>query len=227
VATVKAVKHQHIEEEPCHFLKLPAELRNKINHLALVHKEVLYMDDTKPSALLRTCRQIRSEALSIFYSNNAFRAFGDEPQLWDKWLERLGDEKCNMLKRICLEAPFDVRGEGQSGYSEATPAKAHEDRQKVLRLIKRGRFAVRKAAVFVYMEVDDPDIGTVDDDGRPEPWKWTKSSLVDAAKYPNGWDVDFWASSWSDGGKVVELEDEESEDDGESGEIGEEVDEEE
>lgn len=64
----------------CHLLKLPAELRNYIYELAIVQPSGIVIgpwrklppskEPQKQPALTRTCRQVRSEALPIFYGKN-------------------------------------------------------------------------------------------------------------------------------------------------------------
>jgi len=55
-------------------LNIPAELRNKIYLLTLVGKVPIYGVSGKftTPALLRTCKQIRSEAAKIYFTNNKF-----------------------------------------------------------------------------------------------------------------------------------------------------------
>ncbi|KAK3713460.1 hypothetical protein LTR37_008418 [Vermiconidia calcicola] len=65
-----------IAAEPNRLQKLPAELRNRIYELALPRSEVVhaayrsaeYVEPrVKQPALTRTCKQIRAEALPLFY----------------------------------------------------------------------------------------------------------------------------------------------------------------
>ena len=61
------------------FLKLPAELRNRIYEEALIRTKTVHLTtlEAKPSwrcpDLLHTCQQLRSEASTIYYSGNTFR----------------------------------------------------------------------------------------------------------------------------------------------------------
>lgn len=63
----------------CTILALPAELRNEIWKLTLIEDcpiEIMTRKQTSAGAqppLTRTCRQIRSESLSMFYELNTFR----------------------------------------------------------------------------------------------------------------------------------------------------------
>lgn len=54
-------------------LALPAELRNKIYHFSLVDEDEIFItSELKPPSLLSTCRQVRNEALQIYYFANSF-----------------------------------------------------------------------------------------------------------------------------------------------------------
>lgn len=59
-------------------LGLPAELRNRIYRFALVQPKTIDLDETKwhthQPAVLKTCKQIRREALGLFYFENKFCA---------------------------------------------------------------------------------------------------------------------------------------------------------
>jgi len=55
-------------------LRLPPELRNRIWAAAVVQVDPIGVDSvsTKPPSLLGVCRQIRSEAIGIWYNENSF-----------------------------------------------------------------------------------------------------------------------------------------------------------
>lgn len=59
----------------CALLELPAELRNKIYEYALVEQWCIEIDRQNhlQPGLLRTCHQIRAEAIEMFYSENQFQ----------------------------------------------------------------------------------------------------------------------------------------------------------
>ncbi|KAK3714663.1 hypothetical protein LTR37_007643 [Vermiconidia calcicola] len=66
-----------LNQRSSHLLRLPAELRLRIYDYALSEdtQVVLLSDEgvkTGQPALLRTCRQIRNEALDLYYSSNIF-----------------------------------------------------------------------------------------------------------------------------------------------------------
>lgn len=99
------------------WFKLPAELKNAIYRLVLVREDAIVVcergrfgprytfaykctDEGNDPPLLRVCREIRTEALAIFYGCNVFQFAGREPLAL--WLRRMGEPKRKMLR--------DVRG---------------------------------------------------------------------------------------------------------------------
>jgi len=81
------------DEQPCYLLELSAELRNTIYRLALVSEDPIELEDADippmDPPLLKTCRQIRSEARGIFYKENKVIFLVED---WDisrivKWLD--------------------------------------------------------------------------------------------------------------------------------------------
>ncbi|KAK4494755.1 hypothetical protein PRZ48_014111 [Zasmidium cellare] len=97
-------------------LTLPPELRNKIYTLVLVQGAPIQISErsTKPSLAARgatahytrlleppfllTCRQIRHEALPIFYGENVF--FTAIKDALPPWLLAIGPEKARMVRHI-------------------------------------------------------------------------------------------------------------------------------
>lgn len=64
-------------EQPLHLLKLPGEIRNLIYHFAVVKSHAIeisfrYSETPIRPALASTCRMLRKEVLSIYYSENTF-----------------------------------------------------------------------------------------------------------------------------------------------------------
>lgn len=59
----------------CHLLELPGELRNRIYRFALVNEGVIIVTAAGPSepALLRCNKEIRQEAVTIYYRENKFK----------------------------------------------------------------------------------------------------------------------------------------------------------
>ena len=98
-------------EQDSLLLKLPAELRNRIYRTALVSSDALDVTDkprpTEP-ALLATCKQIRTEALGIYYSENSFllsinifnRYPGDQPDTFMTWASSLGATRRDLIGGI-------------------------------------------------------------------------------------------------------------------------------
>ncbi|WMI39068.1 uncharacterized protein CLAFUR5_20359 [Fulvia fulva] len=66
------------EDNHCRILELPAELRNRIYRLTLSQEEQMDVTETgfEIPGVLKTCRQIRSEALAIYFYENRFRVTG-------------------------------------------------------------------------------------------------------------------------------------------------------
>lgn len=90
------------------FVDLPAEIRNKIYRYILVHSHQpirLSRSYLRPSAktlaILFTNRFIYSEAMPIFYSNNAFIITGSRKE--HTWLRRMRSEGRNELRNITYE----------------------------------------------------------------------------------------------------------------------------
>ena len=91
----------------CKLLGLPAELRNRIYTLALVNDETFditerhrtNVDRVEPG-LLATCRQVRDEALSIFYGGNTFAGAHGDSKLVHAFLKHLPPAKLQLLKQV-------------------------------------------------------------------------------------------------------------------------------
>ena len=90
------------------FVDLPAEIRNKIYRYILVHSHQpirLARDYLRPSArtlaILFTNNFIYSEAMPVFYSNNAFIITGSRKE--HAWLRRMRPEGRNELRKITYE----------------------------------------------------------------------------------------------------------------------------
>ena len=90
------------------FVDLPAEIRNKIYRYILVHSTQpirLARAYLRPSAntlaILFTNRFIYSEAMPVFYSNNAFIITGSRKE--HAWLRRMRPEGRNELRNITYE----------------------------------------------------------------------------------------------------------------------------
>ena len=104
-----------LEEQPSPLLRLPAELREHIYRYVLVNDEPIAIPsqswtlgfplDPSDPPFTCTCRQIRSEALAIFYSENIFtdRLYGAGCEYW---FLQLPPEKLGMLSEARIEMPY-------------------------------------------------------------------------------------------------------------------------
>lgn len=98
------------KESGISFDKLPAEIRNRIYHMALtfgwfqqIPNRKVPMDDSHgivfhEPALLAASRQIRQEASLIFYANNTFEAVSSAYAA--KFVRQIGPEKTTLLKNL-------------------------------------------------------------------------------------------------------------------------------
>ncbi|KUI72140.1 hypothetical protein VM1G_07431 [Cytospora mali] len=68
-------------KKPFHFLNLPPEIRNDIYRLALVQPTTTDLASPQP-ALTRVNKQVRAEALSIYYAENKFSLLLGRPTLF-------------------------------------------------------------------------------------------------------------------------------------------------
>lgn len=90
-----AAKPLNRKKKPTGFLSLPAELRNQIYNLVFVAKLpidfYLPRDFSRSAALLRTCRQVHDEGVTLLYGQNHFifeRQFRSRGEYWDRdWTE--------------------------------------------------------------------------------------------------------------------------------------------
>lgn len=95
-ATARPTTHEPASaSSKCHLLSLPPEVRNEIYKLAVAESEIIFINGLKPGnkrstyseqepGLLRTCHEIRNDALGIYSGLNCFKfiwpVFGS-PQL--------------------------------------------------------------------------------------------------------------------------------------------------
>lgn len=145
------------EEPHCYLFDLPQELRNVIYEEVLVHRSVLTIHprgdpaveaidewgvNFRPSepSLLKTCRQIRQEALPIFYGCNIFKDAGYDPCCF-KFMEWLTPEKRLMLK--CVQVAwqyYEISGKAHycSGITGCV-MKAQQVQDKVMLWLQQKR----------------------------------------------------------------------------------------
>ncbi|KAK3109935.1 hypothetical protein LTR53_016292 [Teratosphaeriaceae sp. CCFEE 6253] len=98
-----------VEVDSSKLLQLPPELRNRIYVACLVSSEVIdvaHIAETNEPALLATCKQIRSEALAVFYGGNIFTAAEPSPMRAPSpavaWLNRIGEARSAQVMRLEL-----------------------------------------------------------------------------------------------------------------------------
>lgn len=91
----------------CKLLGWPAELRNRIYTLALVNDDTFDITerhranvDRLEPGLLATCREVRDEALSIFYGSNTFAGANGDSNLVHTFLKHLPAAKLKLLKQV-------------------------------------------------------------------------------------------------------------------------------
>lgn len=111
---LRALEHNRLDaEQNSLLLALPAELRNQIFHKVLVEEEHINIDSDnretfskyfsankviEEPALLQTCRSIRTETISMYYSNNVF--ISRFAYKFFRWLQGLSSAKRAMLKNV-------------------------------------------------------------------------------------------------------------------------------
>lgn len=104
-------RHSKMDNSP--LLRLPPELRNHIYDLVFAEGGTINIDaphypqEIQVPTLLHTCRQLRAEASSVYYSTHIFvarvsRRHGLSPALKD-WLRKIGVEGRALIRAIHLE----------------------------------------------------------------------------------------------------------------------------
>lgn len=106
-------RRQRQTKAPARLLQLPAELRNRIYKFILCDespiavKRHLSSQPLYDTAILQACREIRNEALPIYYGSNVFvlnvrwRGFQ-----WTKhWLNDIGEVAISCLRKVILKEP--------------------------------------------------------------------------------------------------------------------------
>jgi hypothetical protein len=94
--------------KPFEFLRLPTELRVKILGFCLcsflpIFITTLHDRFNLSAQLLRTCRQVFHEGLSVLYGRNKFVQFVKEPY-FSEFLTRIGSENAAMIKCLGVRA---------------------------------------------------------------------------------------------------------------------------
>lgn len=96
-------------------LTFPAELRDHVFRLALVNGspiEVYPEEAANKAALLATCKQIRSEALAIYYSENTFIfPLAWAAQMTDlKWRRAISDRRADLMRDFRIDLDLNLKG---------------------------------------------------------------------------------------------------------------------
>ena len=152
----------------CGFLKLPAELRNRIYALGLIYKrgidtftfarprrflnsnnwrykanKVMRFHVQEPS-LLRTCKEVRKEALPMFYGGNIFGHLMtmelDGRTQWQPWLLNLTSEKRRMLNTVHVRHYSSLAGLGVNTNGVRTLKEAHAWMEEKGIIVKKEAF---------------------------------------------------------------------------------------
>lgn len=87
--------------------KLPAELRNRIYRLALHTQDKIEITPAGfegSMALLQTCKQVRQEAIGIFFAENGFKVTVnlDMSNALCGWMSAIGDDSIRLLKDVSI-----------------------------------------------------------------------------------------------------------------------------
>lgn len=115
--STSAQASQPAEPPESRFLDLPAELRNDIyRHAILKDKKILVTTSgiDEPS-LLRACKQIRDEALPIYYAENRFTLQIIDYKS-DVVLSFERRERCQILRRHNIECEIRLRRVGTANW---------------------------------------------------------------------------------------------------------------
>lgn len=130
------------------FFRLSAELRNRIYELALVEKGHVKIQDglgsppERPPALLHTCRQIRAEALPIYYKQNTFLVVFNRDSRYFK--STIGNWLCDIGRKMTSLIPeIKIRFEMPSCYGIDRYLSTHLERN-----------SGRKTAIIQYLGLE-------------------------------------------------------------------------
>lgn len=101
------------------FSCLPPELRNEIYHLTLIEETPVRINTYnrrvwKPSSLLQTCRQIRTEASPVYFGCNAFvsaKQFYSVPLSLRSWCRMVGTEARAQIHTIHMSLDYTCKTE--------------------------------------------------------------------------------------------------------------------
>ncbi|KAK6391613.1 hypothetical protein LTR65_004448 [Meristemomyces frigidus] len=103
------------QQRPCLLLELPPELRNRIFESVLVSQDEELILENQPSpALLRTCRQIRDEASSLYYAQPFLLTNAEK--LCIPWLASVPPKMRNRIKTIRMYTKCCLSGRAAAKY---------------------------------------------------------------------------------------------------------------
>ena len=92
------------------FLEIPTEIRNHIYRDVLVERTSIKLRDGPPFIqepnLLVTCKQVRTEAVAIFYGANCWESVG--ANALKLFMQKFRHEKLLMLRSLYIIAPADI-----------------------------------------------------------------------------------------------------------------------
>jgi len=119
---------------PCRLLSLPPELRKRIYDQTLINptsEELILTPHATTPPLLRTCRQIRAEGTSIYFSKNLFLVANGESVVIP-WLKVLSYDMRKHLTTVRL-------------YTKVTEEEGMRERQGKWRVLLKLNSEIRRA----------------------------------------------------------------------------------
>lgn len=194
----------------CALLGLPAELRDRIYKMALFEPSGI---DTlsrwchfngKPSCsragepgLVRSCRQIRNEALHLFYILNNFCTQPEYSPSLPTWLKGLSEHKLRLITRV--SPGIVIKGRSSVASSGPYTVERVEMAVKRARLFaqKHGRGILPASAVYVQVETGlcemNEGVMWVNGAGKREPVYGDADALEHAKRLD---ERDLWSMGW-------------------------------
>lgn len=123
-------------------LNLPAELRNHIFKLAVVKDhpiEIYSWVAHRKAALLATCKQIRSEALAIYYGENTFIF----PLPWNpkvtesKWRDAISNRRTDLIRDLRIDLHLGLNGSEVYVRSQLDKCKTNNAYRTIMQIKKQ------------------------------------------------------------------------------------------
>lgn len=156
-------------------LDLPAEIRNDIWSMLVLQQPAISVSPFRPfvkePALLAVNRQIRSEAMSIWYAEHDFQIDGSSPAV--KFLRSRNDQQLRSMRSLCISS------EKSKDMRDAPRTWAEHSRKKLETLMREfePRGLRRKALKFQVIKedaitwIDGIELQGHEVDGRPDKGK--------------------------------------------------------